>query len=141
MRVTALDIITVRSPAFAANVGVSTYIALATSLIAPKSPTSWADDNTYALAIALLTMHMMQLDATRPLGEAGAFVSKKEGDTEARFSDNSRSRNGWHDPDLEQTVWGRQLMGLADATFIPFTVAGGPANAGDWNYAMWDAPG
>lgn len=138
---TALDIITIRSPAFAANAGVPTYITLASALIAPTSPTTWADDNVRALAVALMAMHMMQLDATRPLGEAGAFVSKKEGDTEARFSDNSRSKSGWHDPDLEQTVWGRQLMGLVDSTFIPFTVAGGPANAGDWDYAMWDAPG
>lgn len=139
---TALDIITVRNPAFAANAGVSTYIALATDLIAPVSPTSWATDNTYALAIALMAMHMMQLDATRSLGEAGALISKKEGDTEARFSDSSNARKpGWVDPDLNQTVWGRQLMGLADATFLPITVAGGPASAGDWNYQMWDAPG
>lgn len=138
---TPLDIITVRNPAFAANAGVSTYIALATPLIAPQSPTAWVDDNTHALAIALLAMHMFALDSTRPLGEAGAFISKKEGDTEARFSDNSRSRSGWYDPDLEQTVWGRQLMGLADATFIPVVVSGGPAKVADWNYDMWDAPG
>jgi hypothetical protein len=140
--VTALDIITVRNPAFAANAGVSTYVTLATSLIAPQSPTTWVDVNTYALAIALMAMHMMQLDATRALGEAGAIISKKEGDTEVRFSDSANARKpGWSDPDLAQTVWGRQLMGLCDATFLPVTVAGGPASAGDWNYQMWDAPG
>lgn len=137
---TPLDIITVRNPAFAANAGVSTYITLATSQLAPVSPTSWADD-TYALAIALYAMHMMQLDATRPLGEAGAFISKKEGDTEARFSDNSRSKQGWHDPDLDQTVWGRQLMGLADATFLPISVSGGPTTSTAWSSSMWEEPG
>jgi hypothetical protein len=137
-----LDIITLRQPKFAANSGVTTYITLATPLIAPRSDTSWADDNTYALAVALMAMHMMQLDATRLLGEGGAVLSKKEGDTEERFSDNTNARKpGWVDPDLTQTAWGRQLMGLAEATFIPISVTGGPASGADWNYDMWDAPG
>lgn len=139
---TALDIITVRNPAFAANAGVSTYITLAMPLVAPLSPTTWADENTYQLAVALMAMHMFTLDSTRLLGEAGAMTQKKEGDTEARFSDSANSRKpGWVDPDLAQTVWGRQLMGLAEGTFLPVTVAGGPASAADWNYSLWDGPG
>lgn len=137
MATTPLAIITSRAPALAADPGVTLEIALAEDQIAPVSPTSWKSDDVRALAVALLAMHSLTLNQTRLLGEAGAVVSKKEGEAAIAFSDKSRNRTGSADDDLDQTVWGRQLLGLASRTFVPIGVAGSVADARAWEVSLW----
>lgn len=134
---TPLDIITAFAPKLAANPAVSTFITLATQRTGAVSPRGWSEEKRVQ-AIALRAMHMMTLALTRPLGEAGAIQSKKEGELSLGFAQASRSSKGLStDPDLEQTQYGRQLIGLIKGTFVPFSLAGTRATDSDWDAALW----
>ena len=132
-----IDIISVRSPALAALAGISTYVDLASEQTASVDSEIWPGHSTWALAVALLAMHMAQLDQTRLLGEAGAIVSKKEGASAMSFSDKSRSRSASMDDDLDQTAWGTQLIGLRDRLVMPILVAGGDVPDAAWEMELW----
>lgn len=138
MALTPTDIVTARLPALAVSASLAVYLGMAEDQTAPTTPTAWQTEDTRSQAVALMAMHLYTLDQTRPLGEAGAMLSKKEGELEVRFSDQGRSAKlAPLDPDLEQTAWGRQLLGLIKRRFIPVGVAGGPASAQDFDGGSW----
>ena len=145
MSLQVLDIITARAPALAANPSLGVYIGIAQTRVAPASVTGWTADK-YSLAVAYRTMHDMTLDlgvngtgGARPFGEAGALQEKKEGQQSAKFGNSGRSvKAAPLDPDLSQTYWGMQLIGLGMGTFAAVTVAGGPATQADWCANPWE---
>jgi hypothetical protein len=84
-------------------------------------------------------MHMFTMDTTRGLGEAGSISGKKEGELSLGFASQSRSAKiAPPDIDLEQTSFGRELLGLARGTFVKFAVAGEPASESSWNPDLWE---
>ena len=133
---TPIDIIAAFAPKLAANPSVGTFVTLAEQRTAAASPKGWTEEKRVQ-AVALRAMHMMTLARTRPLGEAGAVQSKKEGELSLGFASVSSSSKGLSvDPDLSQTQYGRQLIGLIKGTFVPFNLAGTRATDSDWNAAL-----
>lgn len=139
MALTPLDIVTIRLPALAALAGVGTYQVLAESRTNSTIGTDgWKSEDVWATAVALRMMHMYSIDKTRTDGEAGAIVRKREGEQEIEFGAQGRSvRSAPLDPDLEQTAYGRELLGLIRGNFVKFAVAGGTSDAGAWNAGLW----
>lgn len=139
MALTPLDIVTIRLPALASAAGVATYQTLAESRTNTTiGVDGWRSEEVYATAVALRMMHMYSIDQSRASGEAGAIASKREGEQEITFGSQGRSvRAAPLDPDLEQTVYGRELLGLMRGNFLKFAVAGGSTNAGAWNANLW----
>ena len=132
-----LDIIAAFAPKLAADARVSTFITLAEQRTSGVRIQGWSEEKR-TQAVALRAMHMMVLSNTRPLGEAGAIQSKREGALSLSFAQGSQSAKGISvDPDLVQTQYGRQLIGLIKGTFTPFSLAGTPATATDWDAALW----
>lgn len=138
MALTPLDIVTIRLPALAASAGVATYQVLAEGRTNPTvGADGWKSSDVYSTAVALRMMHMYSIDQSRSSGEAGSIVSKREGEQEIGFGSQGRSvRAAPLDPDLEQTVYGRELLGLMRGNFVKFSVAGGTTDAA-WNASAW----
>ena len=134
---TPLDIISAFLPKMPADPRVSVFITLAEQRTAASSPEGWSVDKRVQ-AVALRAMHMWTLAVTRPLGEAGAIQNKQEGELRLGFSPPNRTAKGIAiDPDLEQTSYGRQLIGLIKGTFTGFSLAGPRATEADWDAALW----
>jgi hypothetical protein len=93
-------------PGLAADVNLTNYITAAQD----RTSSSWYADN-YNEAVALRACHNWTLNNTRPVGEAGAIVSKHEGGQALTFSKGANA----NPDDLEQTVFGIRLKGLRKA--------------------------
>ena len=135
MALLPLEVIQVMSPDLAAHAMVEQFIALAKIRTANVRAGGFNEEK-WALAVALRAMHMMTLQLTRPLGEAGSIAMKIEGKLHLSFSDKalqiSASNGSTIDLDLSQTQYGRQLVGLIKGTFVPYSVAGTFAVPSDW---------
>ena len=86
MALLPLEVIQVMSPDLAAHAMVEQFIALAKIRTANVRAGGFNEEK-WALAVALRAMHMMTLQLTRPLGEAGSIAMKIEGELHLSFSD------------------------------------------------------
>lgn len=139
MALTPTDIVTVRLPALASSASFAVYLSMAESRTnTTVGLDGWKSQDTYATAVALRAMHLWSIDQNRQAGEAGAIVSKREGEQEIGFGSQGRSvRAAPLDADLEQTVYGRELLGLMRGSFVKFGVAGGATTQGAWDSNVW----
>jgi hypothetical protein len=112
---TASQIIDIIAPELAAAAGKADHITLATA----RTSVCTFGRNTQ-LAIALRAAHTLTL-AARNGGDSGVVTSKKEGGLSVSYA----SPESGIDPDLGQTHYGRQLIGLMSGS-VPFVgVTGG----------------
>lgn len=141
MAMTPQDVVRVRLPALYASADLVTYLAMAQERTSTTvGVNGWKSDTTYAMAVALRAMHMYHIDQTRTLGEAGAIGSKKEGELAVSFTAQSRSAKiAPPDIDLEQTVYGRELLGLMRGAFTKIGVVGGEVDENSWEANLWGA--
>ena len=141
---TPLEIVTARCAVAAADANISTYyIAMAEERTSAYGDNAWASEATRNLAVALRALHEWSLDTTRPFYEAGSVASKREGELSMGFADQGRSAKQTPlDPDLSQTTWGRELLGLARGSFQKVMVGGGTATLPTaWGLNFWDNAG
>lgn len=130
-------IVAALAPKLASDPRLATFLEMAEQRTSQVRDTGWSVDKR-AHAVAYRALHMLVLSNTRPLGEAGSIQAKREGRLSLNFSQQARTARGISvDPDLEQTQFGRQLIGLIKGTFVPISLAGDTATDTDWDAALW----
>lgn len=144
MALTPTQIITAKLPALAASANLAVYLELAEDRTTAYSPTAWGGSETRrSMAVALRAMHEYTLDSDPSrtgFGAGGSLQSKKEGELATAFGGGNRGvRQNPLNVDLEQTMYGRQLIALIKGSFTGFGVAGGPADASAWTSGLWEA--
>lgn len=131
------DIVAALVPKYASDARLATFLALAEQRTSQVRASGWSEEKR-TQAVAYRALHMLTLADTRPLGEAGSIQSKREGELSLNFAQQTRTSSGISvDPDLEQTQFGRQLIGLIKGTIVPFSLAGDIATDTDWDAALW----
>ena len=131
------DIVAALVPKYASDARLTTFLALAEQRTSQVRASGWSEEKR-TQAVAYRALHMLTLADTRPLGEAGSIQSKREGELSLNFAQQTRTSSGISvDPDLEQTQFGRQLIGLIKGTIVPFSLAGDIATDTDWDAALW----
>lgn len=104
----ALDIITLRAPDFAADPNIDDFIAEA------EKETGTVYGDLRDKAVALLVMHWLEMRDRG--GTSGMIKSEREGDLSRSYGLSGQTTDDY----LSQTAWGLELLDLRRATIFRY---------------------
>ena len=112
------------APQYATSPAKAVYLEIADERTAPASVCGWSEQRRRH-AVALRAAHVMTMsqDPSFALGGGGGVSKKREGDLQVDYRVTAAKTYDQF-PDLAQTAYGTELIGLIRATMMPIGVTG-----------------
>lgn len=125
MALTAQQILDAIAPQFKDNVLAPVLLEVADERTAPASSYGWSEQRRrHAVALRAAHLLVMSTDEAFSLGGGGGVSKKREGDLQIDYRVTAAKVYDQF-PDLAQTNYGTELIGMIRASQIPIGVTGG----------------
>lgn len=125
MALTTQQILDAIAPQFVGNPLAAVLVEVADERTAPASASGWsAQRRNHAVALRAAHLLVMSTDEAFSLGGGGGVSKKREGDLQIDYRVTAAKVYDQF-PDLAQTNYGTELIGLIRASHIPFGHTGG----------------